>query len=463
MKRYISIILALMLLMATTVLAAPGDLEPGTVETDDEILRTVAAINEIRDGIGLEPYILDEKLKAMALTHSKYMHNIDELTTIEDSEQLYFRGRYPWDRADSEGYDKSFVYEIVKTDYANYISIYDDLMEDPVSRTILMNPMYTDIGMGVYEGYFTFDLGGNIPEISKGYYYPYNGQTDVSTRWQGELLDELNKDTNISIVSSGLPVTYTYYGEDILGISDKYFSITNTATGDEVPYELIEPGINRQLKNTVTLIPLDNYLYGSTYEVHMRFDMKIDDRNDLVEVDETFTFTATSPVKMTTVEQKFVTREAFTEKVMINSNLTFELIEPLEIKFNDVEITSSNSIYINTASELGLINGYPDGRFGPTLNISKEQAYKILVLAYMQKVPSVTLDSSADLSDYEDLNDVSGWAMDYIRFAKELNILIDDAGYIHPKAYMTDEEFQRIMTLFDSNFQLNLDAAYNRY
>lgn len=450
MKKLIVMLISLVLLMNTSVFASDVDY---SAVVDDEIQRTFVSINEIREGIpGLEAFEFSDILKEIALTHAKYMFYNTSLSSIEEEGLLYYRGKYPWDRADFFGYNKSFIYEFVKKDYANYMEVYRELLNDPDTRGIVLNPMYTDIGMNVHETYMTFELGGNsIDAYAEPIIYPYDGQVNVQPVWQGPILDRVNTDPNISVESSGLPITWTYYGEDIVSITNKKFEIIDLTSGEEVPYELIEPGIYHQLKNTVTLIPLQT-LYGKEYQVSMVFDMKLEDES-VIEVDEVFSYETTNLLMSTIVEQKFITRAEFVEEVISNDFLHIPLIEPIEIKFSDVDINSNSSIYINTASELGIINGYTDGSFGPTLNVTKNQVYTILIKTYESKYPRLDSNLTYSLEQFKDSDEIASWARMYLRKAGALGILLEDQGYLKPNDYLTVDELEEIMTIFNNKIE----------
>lgn len=455
MKRIIIMVVAL-ISMISIMVSANNDIMT-TIDSDDEIQRTIVSINDIRNRIdGLSGYKNDDLLQSMALTHSKYMAYNKIFSSIEEEGQSYFRGKYPWDRADEAGYAKNFVYEFVKKDYANYMEAYRELLNEPTSRAIVLSPTYTDIGMNVHENYMTFELGGNPLDYNVGIMYPYEGQKNVQPIWKGNLLDRLNTDANTSLESSGLPITYTYYGKDIVSIRNKNFKMINKETKEEIPFELVEPGVYYQLKNTVTLVPL-RLKYGRDYQVNFAFDMELED-GKIESVNKVINFRTIDMVESTAIEQKFITREAFVEKIISNEYLKIPLVEPLEIKFSDVDINSHNSIYIHTASEMGIINGYPDGRFGPALNITKNQAYAILIKAYESKLngtnnnkyPSLDKGNSYIFSQYKDSDQVANWGKSYVNKAIELGIVIAEEGYLRPNDYLTVDEFNQIMTIFDS-------------
>lgn len=450
MKRSIAIIISFILLIGITSAAGPTTTTI-SIEDSNETNRSVVSINDIRKALGIEDLFVNETLNKMTLNHSKYMHYNDALTSIEESDLLYFRGRYPWDRADYYEYNKDFIYEFVKKDFTSYMEAYLELQYDPVSRYTLLNPMYTDIGINHYESYLTYEFGGNTLEIEDAVIYPYNGQDNVPITWQGELLDIINEDPNISVEQVGLPITYAYYGENISYISTQKLSITNKTLDEPIKFSVIEPNTKYQLKNTLTLIPFKPYEYNTTYEVTMDFTVFFEDGSSR-KVNEVNAF-STKDFTLKTVESKYVTRASFTESVMktVMKNIYPKkaFIEPLESRFSDVALGDSSTIYIHSASELDIINGYSDGRFGPDDNITKQQAYKILIDAYKHKNKTIQITSKDALKDYSDYEEIASWALDNIIIAKELGILLDKNNQINPNDYITESEFEEIMTVYE--------------
>lgn len=469
MKRLLIICFILILLMNITVSASSvEDIMSGE---ENEVSRTVMSINESRKEIGLEPLVISDTLNTMALTHSKYQYYNDSNSSVEESDLLYYRGRYPWDRADYFQYEKNFVYEFVGDIYDNYLQGYMSLLNNPLTRPVLLNPMYDDVGMGTFEGKYTYLLGGNTLESEQSVIYPYNNQTNVEVSYDGELADLVNLDPEEENPKSGLPITYTYYGNDIENFVLELVYLRTTDRTDNVDVKILEPGYLPQMKNTVTAVPREPLAYGTEYRLTLKFKLEFED-GTIESIHEIIDFTTVESLAQT-MAIKFVTRADFTERIMKNSKLDFDLIEPLEMKFSDVDIQSSNSIYIHTASELGIINGYPDGTFGPEWNITKQQAYKILIEAYEKMVELdesknylpiiVTTPESERLIDYSDTNRIASWARDAVEKADELGIIVAQDGYIDPTEFITDDEFDEMMARFNlkiTAFEVDNDKTF---
>jgi len=454
MKRRLFIGLMLILLMGVEIVAS-------TIKDDvlsDEIQRTLGldntysmSINKIRKEVGLEPLTISDVLKEMADFHTKYMHYNNTLTSVEEKDQVYYRGRYPWDRGDHFNYELDFVYEFVKKDYANYIDGYVALLNDPISRYVLLNPMYTEIGMSAESSYMTYELGGNKKESDQLIVYPYNGQESVMKAWTGDLLDDIKNKSKEMEEKVGLPITFMYYGKEVSGITNPYIIFKDTATDKWVDFMVILPDDLHQLRNGLTIVPLHPYK-STKYRVTVDFDLKFEN-GKTKHISETIYFSTTARNKR--VESPYVTRAGFIQKVISNKYLDFTLIEPLERTFIDVGLQSNEGIYIYTANQEKLISGYPDGRFRPELNITKEQAYKILVDAYEKKNSKIMVDVTKGLKKYKDQGSISSWARPYLLKADTLGIIVHQSGWLKPNDYITEVEFKTVMEAYNKILKEN--------
>ncbi|MDF1618402.1 S-layer homology domain-containing protein, partial [Petrocella sp. FN5] len=411
----------------------------------DEIERTVNAINISRENMSLRPLRVNNILKEMALTHSKYMNHNKTLTSMEQGGKLYFRGRYPWDRASYYKYNKTYVYEFVKKDLNNYMEGYNQLINDPLTRIVLLDNQYLDIGMNKENNYFTYIVGGSVRTEEQLVIYPYDGLKNVPIKWLGDSHALLYKNTTTN-GSYGMPVTVTYYGNPIAKVTSLKSTIVRKDNGKAVNHRVVLPTDFHQLKNTITLLPLESYDQNTTYQVKVSLILRLEN-GSLKYVNETVEFATTSNVVKTT-DSRYMTRALFVEKVLKNQLLGFTLQEPLKLEFKDVNIKSTESIYIYTASQENLISGFPDQTFRPLINITKEQAYTILIKAYEKKFPKISLNSQDQLNQYLDHANTSSWARESLLKAQQLGILIHTNKKIEPQAFIKENEFDQIMALF---------------
>ena len=456
MKKWIISLIAAMLIMTSTVYADNIDIIPVPFnETQiDAMSDAVVVFNAHRRHLGIEGIKLNETLKQMAKYHSRYMAYNGKLTSIEDSEDYFFRGRYPWDRAVYYKYDKNFIYEFVQKDSINFENGLTALLNDPVSRYFMLDAMYTDIGIAEEDGYFTFEIGGNGQKSNLHVNYPYPTQKDVPVTWKGDSFDELYDGVDLKGREVGLPVTTTYYGDDFEGITDISVMMMNLENNSIVPFKLIKPGDYYLLPNTLTILPLTAYEYDTQYQVHIKFN-RILANGDEREFIKIYSFTTEARPTVSALKSPYITRGHFTEALV--RNLGYSLIDSLEPKFSDVSLSSSIGRYIYTAESEGLINVNSATKFGPQMNITREQAYVIFVRAFENnkgndnKKRTVLITDLNQLKSYEDESDVSIWAYNYVLKAKELGIVVDVNGNLAPSDYLTEEDFNRMLALYNKN------------
>lgn len=448
MKKIISFIMLGILLMMPTLYAQSV---PGEEILHDEIERTVSQFNHIRKQMGLEALTSSGILNDMATSHTSYMKTNNVLSTIEENTLAYFRGRYPWDRASYYKYPLDFVYEFVDKGISNYYEGLNILLEDPVTRTIALNPMYKQIGMNLSGDYVTYDFGGNTYTGSQFITYPYDGARDVPIIWQGDSRKSLYEGLNAVTDKNGLPITISYYGSGIALVRNVTVHFINKETGDAISYAAKLPGDNHTLKNTLTILPLQPYDYGASYELSVNYAIILNDGTSK-SYNKTIEFTAVKSVQTFVSDEKFMTRGNFIESLVKNEGLKFNLVEPLEYRFIDVDINTPRSLYIYTASDAGLIQGYPGALFRPQLNITKQEAYNIIMRAYFSQLGKKPL-TIQKVPDYKDLGEVDAWAMDYVLKADLIGIVLKDDNKISPHGYLTENEFKAIMDRFNVAIQ----------
>ncbi len=67
----------------------------------------------------------------------------------------------------------------------------------------------------------------------------------------------------------GIPITYTYYEEK--GIIERFnnlkVNVTNISTGKEIETHIVTSDQDRNINNTIMILPLKAYDYGTTYQI----------------------------------------------------------------------------------------------------------------------------------------------------------------------------------------------------
>lgn len=108
--------------------------------------------------------------------------------------------------------------------------------------------------------------------------------------------------------------------------------------------------------------------------------------------------------------------------------------------FPDVSETAYYAPYVQWAADSGIVDGYPDGSFGPDKMITREQVAKILV----NMLESAGYDTTGEysLSDFgiKDVGSISDWAADYVAFCYYSGLLKGSDGSFEPKRAVTRAE-----------------------
>lgn len=125
-----------------------------------------------------------------------------------------------------------------------------------------------------------------------------------------------------------------------------------------------------------------------------------------------------------------------------------------ESRFTDVEPGRYYSNAIIWAYQNGIVNGYDDGSFGIDDNITREQIAKML--KYYSDIKGYT-GPLADLSSFPDAAEVSGWAVEPIRWAVGNGMItgknVGGIYYLDPKGEATRVECAAMLTRFIKKYR----------
>ena len=108
--------------------------------------------------------------------------------------------------------------------------------------------------------------------------------------------------------------------------------------------------------------------------------------------------------------------------------------------FADVDIDSEFFQYINAAAQLGIVNGYANGNFGPNDPVTRSQATKILVKAF---------DFTTDTTGAPHFIDVTASSefYPYIETAYNLGIIAGQGRTFWPSSNMTRGQMAKVVSL----------------
>jgi hypothetical protein len=143
-----------------------------------------------------------------------------------------------------------------------------------------------------------------------------------------------------------------------------------------------------------------------------------------------------------------------------NSNLTRAMLvtilyrledepEVTENAFDDVNEGLYYTDAVNWAAENGIVQGYGDGKFGATDEITREQMAVILYnYAAYKQYELVSEDDLSDLSDFPDASDVSTWAQDAMRWAVGAELINGMDGALNPSGTASRAQVAKILMAF---------------
>lgn len=110
--------------------------------------------------------------------------------------------------------------------------------------------------------------------------------------------------------------------------------------------------------------------------------------------------------------------------------------------FSDVQVEDWFAKYVETAKELGIVSGNPDGTFAPARTVNKVEFLKMLLLTY--EVEFVNYQPPTKPL-YPDAADSGQWYIPYLDFSKNLNLISpNSAGNIEPDKGLTRGEVAEI-------------------
>jgi len=420
--------------------------------TEEVTNQVINIINDMRSELGINEVNNSSELMNTALTHTKYMAYYKSLSVIEESDNLYFRGRYTWDRAAFFNYEQQYVTELIAVNTTSLTNNITSILDNPYGRISLLDPKYQDIGMSYYDNYNSYVLGGSGRAITQQITYPYDNQINVPITWINKYRYSPYETLGISDGLYGLPITYSHYAkdDDVNDIIVNDASITYGANKTPVSFKVLSPDDDKYLTNSIILVPTEAYLYNTTYKVTLDLTIQFDSRSDL-NVTKTFSFqTERNPIKNDLVlsnGSNLLTRTVFTEEIV--RVVGYPLLDASKMTFTDVDINSVRARYIYTAYVNNLIMGISDETFAPDMNITRQEAYTILVRAFEGKIgKEIQYFETKPINDYMNL---SPWAIE-----NECILKAAAAGFLVPNSYnnlipqghVSEKEFNVIIKKF---------------
>jgi hypothetical protein len=111
--------------------------------------------------------------------------------------------------------------------------------------------------------------------------------------------------------------------------------------------------------------------------------------------------------------------------------------------FKDVPADAWFKVFVNTATELKIINGNPDGTFQPNETVVNAAFWKMLMLVFNQDVSKHEAIAASEVG--ADINE-GDWFKKYASYAKTLGIApLDGNGTLSPSAQVTRGDAARMI------------------
>ncbi len=125
------------------------------------------------------------------------------------------------------------------------------------------------------------------------------------------------------------------------------------------------------------------------------------------------------------------------------------------VAFEDVALDAWYADAVAWAAENGVVNGYGDGRFGPTDDLTREQI--LTILHRWAGLPAVP--EGEDVPQYPDESLVSDWALEAMRWATGARVSVWDersGPFPPPDVPMTRAAVADVLTRYDTLVRANL-------
>jgi len=108
---------------------------------------------------------------------------------------------------------------------------------------------------------------------------------------------------------------------------------------------------------------------------------------------------------------------------------------------------------VNWAAEIGVIEGFTDGSFRPRTNITREQM-ALMLFRYAEIIEADTEFTSTAFDEFPDVDMVSSWATDAMRWATYHGIIAGQRGNMAPHSDATRAEAVTMLQRFVDTFEV---------
>ncbi len=451
-KRTPRIITAVILLFGFAVLVGPaaraGEIKAEDTSDTADKYAAVELLNGVRSQMGLPALTQSAALHNMARNHSRYMRSARLITFEELTEDSYYTGAYPMDRARYCGYTGDYVTEYENRRMSTYSQYVSWCLRDPYERQALLSPGYVQIGFGYEENYYCMALGGQSSPSMDGKIltYPYAGAQNVGMVTAAEL-SRIPADLSAVMPESiGLPVSVRYYraAPSSLHFENVNVRMMNTRTQQPVEIFIAAPQDAEGEPGTLILFPAGPYQANTRYDVEASFEVW-DGENQVDAVSEQWSFTSAGP--------EYVGEVHRWEAILGLANaVKLPLAEPDELDesliFEDMPLTDEwkDAFYAVYRLRADGVLEEEGTAFDPEGYTTREQAAVWLMQILAAYVPQLLEKTELNYQDtFEDINRCGDEARDRVQLAYQLGFIKDQGGGIfNPQVQITRAEMDEI-------------------
>lgn len=262
------------------------------------------ALNALRKHLGLSTLTMSAELNLSAQNHAIYMDAVGSTDPVE-TQNAYYTGTFPMDRARYAGFTKGPVMEMSTTDVRDFSEMIRELFQNPQYRYYFLSPEYDSIGYGLKDGYADILLGSGRsgPQQKLMVSYPYASEQSVGNVAVSSLSFAPDSVRAISSrLSIGEVISCAYFTEKMNGLSfvNATFTLKDTRQDREVPCSQIAvhdritlTGLEG-MRNVLLFYPLQPYNANTRYEASLSCEVW-QDGEMIDQIENTWSFTSAGP------------------------------------------------------------------------------------------------------------------------------------------------------------------------
>ena len=358
-------ILVLAVLVAVTLLlvALPGLASAKTYSSEE--LSFIQLINQYRQSNGLGTLLLSDTISDASTKHSSDMAKYDFFAHDTVQSDYFPAGSTPWDRMRICGYDyNTAMGENIAAGYANAQAVFTGWKNSPGHNANMLNASYRVIGIGLVTGgsygeYWTTDFGGYVDPSAHD-----PGSASPTTTAQPTTTTTTTPPATTTTTMAPAPTTTTTAPP----VSPSFRDVHSNSTFYAAINSLAAAGI------------VSGYADGS--------------------------FRPADPV----------TRAQFAKIIVLATGGYGAAPAATQATFPDVPFTGASYPFdfVEEAVALGVIQGYDDGLFGPSDDVTRAQ---IAIMVVRSGGTKLTQPPTSYVTPYTDLGHCSSEAADAIRIA----------------------------------------------